>query len=235
MSQKPSQEPCGLPRDYRPRPIGNFAAVLEAAGAWAARKHAEQGQVYGDGRPYSEHLEETEAVLLRFGYSDPENPVHQNLRVAARVHDLKEDTKVTREQIRVLLGPDVEVLVWAVTKTPGLSRKEGLRQSYAKIASTPGAVVVKLADRTANVEASLRSGSRHFQMYREEHPEFEAALRVPGGPEEPMWEHLAKLFASGPEREALKSPKPPSSGIPECGTDGEAGEGRSTSQAPWII
>ncbi len=184
--------------------IRNFARVYEALKDWATRLHA--GQTWANGAPYSHHLQAVEQVLVRYGYSDPENPVHQVLRLAAWAHDLVEDTGVDRSTLRVLQGPDVEALVWAVSDEPGGTRAERHQKTYRKIAETPWAVVLKLADRTSNVEASIELGPpKKLEMYRQEHPGFRAALYVAGQPEEPMWSHLEQLLAARPETPKMES------------------------------
>jgi len=191
------------------RPVGNFENVLAAALEWAGRKHAEKNQTWGGGRPYADHLKAVEAVLLRFGFSDPADPVHQNLRLAAMAHDLLEDTDVRPETIRILLGPDVLDLVAAVTNSPGKNRAERHALTYPRIAATPWATTVKLADRIANIEESLRGGSHHLDMYAREAPGFRNALFQPGTPEAPMWDHLNAILASVASQEPPEGPPEP--------------------------
>jgi len=165
------------------RPVNNFEEVLAAAQEWAGREHAKLGQTWANGLPYLEHLKAVEAVLVRFGFSDPKNAVHQTLRIAAYTHDLLEDTPVTRDRVRWYLGPEVEVLTWAVTNEEGKNRAERHAKTYPKVAATPFATLLKLADRVANVEASLTVGGRLLGMYQKEHAGFREAPWREGGPE----------------------------------------------------
>ena len=191
------------------RPIPGYPRTRELAMDWGARLHAEKGLTYGDGLPYRVHLEAVDAVLVRFGFSDPDNPVHQNLRTAAPLHDLKEDVGVGPVTIRVLHGPDVLDLVEAVTSEPGKNRAEKVAATLPKTrAAGQWAVVLKLADRIANVEASA-PGSRHLEMYRSEYPAFRGALYQAGEPSEAMWAHLDQLIKAAPEL-ATEEPKPAS-------------------------
>ena len=186
-----------------------FPMVYAALKDWAAKQHAAQGQTWANGLPYSAHLEAVEGVLTRFGYTDMSNPLHQVLRLSAWAHDLLEDTKVERITLRVLQGPDVEGLVYAVTNEPGVNRAERHLKTYHQIASTPHAVVLKLADRLSNVEASLENGpSRFLGMYRNEHPGFRAALYRAGGPEEPMWNLLDHLLEVETPTPGVRLPAP---------------------------
>lgn len=156
--------------------------------AFAIRAHRDQR--YGD-RPYASHLIDVVENLRRFGVDTPE------LVAAAWLHDTVEDTAVTVQEVAERFGPRVAALVSAVTTSPGPTRKERLVHTYPRIAATEGAVLVKLADRIANVEACWSTRDRRLFMYREEYPAFRAALRVEGEVPQ-MWAHLDRLLAHTP-------------------------------------
>ena len=181
------------------RHIRGFDQAREALSAWASDLHSKNGQTWANGQPYRAHLESVENVLLRFGFSDPEDATHQVLRLAAWAHDLVEDTDVDRITLRILQGPDVERLVWSVTEEPGVNREERHGKTYQKImASAPWAIVLKLADRISNVEASLAHGpERLLKMYRNEHGGFRAALYRTDDITADMWTHLDGLISRG--------------------------------------
>lgn len=146
----------------------------------AARRFAEErhgGQQYGD-RPYVVHLEAVRAVLHDFGHDG-------EIAAAAWLHDVVEDTPTTREEVAERFGDEVASLVWAVTGV-GSNRKERCASAYAKIRAFPAAATLKLADRIANVEASL--GSPRLVMYRAEWPAFREALSGLG--DDRMWSRL---------------------------------------------
>lgn len=177
------------------RPVGNFENVLEAARDWTRRMHAEQNQTWGDGRPYSVHLAAVESVLLRFGLSDPTNPIHQNLRLAALAHGLLKKTPVRPETIRALLGPDVLELVQGLTESPW-------------------ATVLKLSVRIAAIEDPPQWLIPHQRDACQEVSEglFEPLIQ-PGTPAEHLWEHLTSLRASAgsqdPPEPTPAAPQPP--------------------------
>ncbi len=165
------------------------ASIRTRVKAWASELHAAKGQAWVDGRPYRDHLEAVETVLLRFGYAEHE------FRLAAWCHDLLEDTDTSRDALREACGPAVEALVWAVTDEPGATRAERHEKTYPKIVATPGATILKLADRISNVEASIAMGpSSKLEKYRSEHPGFRAALYRPDERTDPMWQHLDDLL-----------------------------------------
>jgi (p)ppGpp synthase/HD superfamily hydrolase len=181
--------------------IPNFARVHAALKEWAANLHAANGQTWAVDKPYSAHLAAVEGVLDQFGYTDMENPFHQVLHLAAQAHDLLGDTKTTRTTLRVLQGPDVEGLVWAVTDEPGANRADQHLKTYPKIAGTPGAMVLELADRIANVQASITWGPlRMLEMYRKEYPS--ALSRIGRGllsksrPPAHAWAYVRPLIAA---------------------------------------
>ncbi|MFD3745975.1 HD domain-containing protein [Nocardia sp. NPDC058633] len=140
-------------------------------------------QRYGD-RPYVTHLAAVRGVLDDFGYGG-------ELGLAAWLHDVVEDTPVTAEEVESRFGRVVLDLVWAVTGI-GPDRKARNHNAYTKIAAHPRAVILKLADRTANAEASPLASS-WMGMYRTEHPTFKAhlgELLVDDPTVARMWERL---------------------------------------------
>ncbi|MGW4532287.1 HD domain-containing protein [Nocardia sp. NPDC004340] len=137
--------------------------IEETARCFARAAHGDQK--YG-GAPYSVHLATVRDVLDDFGFAG-------DLGVAAWLHDVLEDTAVTRVELETAFGAGVTELVWAVTGIGG-TREERNRDIYGKIAGCPSAVILKLADRIANVEAS--AGTRWFAMYAAEQQAFRAHL-----------------------------------------------------------
>jgi hypothetical protein len=53
----------------------------------------------------------------------------------------------------------------AVTNEPGRNRAEKFRKTAPKILGVPGAKILKLADRIANLERSIETGGRKLTMY----------------------------------------------------------------------
>lgn len=149
-----------------------------SARAYAAQKH--EGQRYGH-HPYTVHLAAVREILRWAGFDD-DHP----LAVAAWLHDTIEDTDATRDEIASLFGAEVAELVWAVTGV-GKNRKERNANAYTKLRAHPPAVVLKLADRIANVEASADVPEK-LAMYRKEWPAFRDALQGHGMPM--LWERL---------------------------------------------
>lgn len=157
----------------------------------------DKGQFY-DGKPYVAHLDATVRTLLHF------DETGKDMLAAAYLHDTLEDCEVSQLTIKDLFGERVAELVWAVTDEPGANRKERKAKTYPKIKNTPGALMIKLADRIANLENAATTGNeRMTKMYRKEWEEMQKALRTVGELDE-MWRRVeALLFPSPLPRVAL--------------------------------
>lgn len=184
----PATEPAqyvdtvGMPGKFRnngnpPKLIADVAREL------AMRAHGDQrcGAL-----PYLTHLGCVVMTLHRFDVAS------ELLVSAAWLHDTLEDTAMTRQEIATAVGEDVAALVEAVTDEPGANRAERKAKTYPKIRKYGvAAVMLKLADRIANVEASASDKPKR-RMYQREFPEFSTAL-YESGECEAMWSHLREL------------------------------------------
>ena len=129
----------------------------------------------------------------QFGYHD------DDLTAAAWLHDVVEDTDVTIEEIYREFGPRVGDLVDALTDGEGATRVEKKQKPYQTIPNVSGAVVVKLADRIANVRHTISEGSaadRYRETYKREHVGFCSALKKVGEAQK-MWVYLDNLLTGG--------------------------------------
>lgn len=162
---------------------------------------AHGGQMYGD-QPYAYHLQAVVDVLTRFG-ARLEDAATAPLLVAAWLHDSLEDTALTFAEIEARFGAEVAELVWRVTDEPGATREERKPATYLKTRESAMAVVLKLADRIANVEASLATDRKLVEMYRREHAEFRTMLHPAAGGEiaSRMWTCLDALLAASGTRD----------------------------------
>ncbi len=163
---------------------------LEEARFYCANKHG--NQKYGENL-YSYHLDKVEQVARRFGFTN------ECYLIACWGHDLIEDTGTSIEELKEEDFPPLSIkLIAAVTDAPGRNRKERKRNTYPQIKATPGAILLKLFDRIANVEECIETKNRNlFFMYMYEQAEFDIALREHDEESEPMWNHLDDLFTSG--------------------------------------
>lgn len=140
---------------------------------FALTSHGDQR--YGE-RPYAFHLDAVAAIAAPYG---------DVAQTVAYLHDVVEDTAVTLDEVRALFGNRVADCVALLTDEPGANRKERKAKTYAKLAQVRGelelALIVKAADRLANVRACIADGNqRLLDVYRGEHPAFKSAACRPG-------------------------------------------------------
>lgn len=146
-------------------------------------------QKYGD-HPYSYHLDAVAALAEPYG---------QEAVVVAYLHDTVEDTGTKISEIESMFGPKVAACVSLLTDEPGANRKERKAKTYAKLAGVQGenelALLVKTADRLANVRACVKDKKQSlWQIYKEEHPAFkDSAYRA--GLCDPLWAELEVLLS----------------------------------------
>jgi len=160
--------------------------IVEKAKDFAIAKHAHQK--YGD-RPYSYHLAQVSQVLSEFGYLSDEA-----IAAAAWLHDILEDTETTYEVLMSEFGKETADIVFAVTNEPGENRAAKFRNTAPKIQSNKKALIVKLADRIANTEASLETNPKLYNMYSKEFLLFKELLYNSQDIELfPLWHRLESL------------------------------------------
>jgi (p)ppGpp synthase/HD superfamily hydrolase len=161
--------------------------LLKRALVLAPRMHA--GQTWGDGAPYSAHLDAVVRILTEYGADGTQ-------LVAGELHDIVEDTPLDLDGVRAMFGEPVARLVGLLTEPPGKNRADRHAEAYPRIRQDPRAVMIKLADRIANVERGRQTGGPSLRMYQEENAEFERALRRLGE-FDAMWERLNRGVKGG--------------------------------------
>lgn len=120
--------------------------ILNAA-SFAADKHRRQRRKDAEASPYINHPLALADILAREGgVEDP------TVIAAALLHDTVEDTETSIEEIETRFGKRVASIVAEVTDDKSLPKEERKRLQVVKSASkSPGAKLVKLADKTANL------------------------------------------------------------------------------------
>ncbi|MDS4016392.1 MAG: HD domain-containing protein [Candidatus Accumulibacter sp.] len=178
--------------------------MLEEARAFALAAHGDQR--YGS-RPYVVHLDAVAELLAPYG---------NEAQVIAYLHDVVEDTAVTEGEVRARFGAPIADCVALLTDAPGATRAERKAATYSRLARVNGegelALLVKVADRLANVRACQRDDGQHArrlrEVYRDEYPAFRQAAYRPGLCE-PFWAELDRLLAgagSTPDAPASRAP-----------------------------
>jgi RelA/SpoT family (p)ppGpp synthetase len=124
-------------------------ALLASAFDFAYQLH--EGQYRASGEPYIIHPIAVADLLRDIGASAA-------VIAAGFLHDVVEDTQVTREEIEDHFGTEVRGLVEGVTKLGGIhftnqtqAQAENLRRMFLAMASDIRVVLVKLADRLHNM------------------------------------------------------------------------------------
>jgi (p)ppGpp synthase/HD superfamily hydrolase len=146
----------------------------------AVKGHAAQS--YDDIFPYEKHLDDVVDVLKRFD-------VGNKYLIAGYLHDIIEDGALSYNKISDYFGEEIAEIVYCVTDELGRNRKERKAKTLPKIAQNPDAVIIKLADRIANIEHGGK-----IDMYAKEYFDFKFALYSKDRLAEPMWEHLESLL-----------------------------------------
>jgi len=145
-------------------------------------KLAHGSQIYGDIFPYEKHLIDVIDVMTRF-----ELPM--KYKIAGALHDVLEDGAISYNKIKTYFGLEVAEMVYCVTDEMGRNRAEKKRKTLPKTASNPDAVILKLADRIANIEMGGK-----VDMYQNEYDTFRDSLKQPDQLADPMWKALDELM-----------------------------------------
>jgi len=144
---------------------------------------AHSNQSYDEIFPYEKHLDDVVDVLKRFGFSG-------KFIVAGYLHDAIEDDGISYNDINRHFNTEVAEMVYCVTDELGRNRREKKVKTLPKTAGNPDAIILKLADRIANIEHGGK-----IDMYAKEYQEFKGALYL-NTPSDgiKMWEHLDFLL-----------------------------------------
>ena len=144
---------------------------------------AHSNQSYDEIFPYEKHLDDVVDVLKRFGFSG-------KFIVAGYLHDAIEDDGISYNDINRHFNKEVAEMVYCVTDELGRNRKEKKEKTLPKTAGNPDAIILKLADRIANIEHGGK-----IDMYGKEYQEFKGTLYLNTPAHgRPMWEYLDKLL-----------------------------------------
>lgn len=154
-------------------------SLSERARLYAERVDTETNHLY-DGKPYSVHYDMVVDVANRFMHLDTEDNSWKEIILAAcRTHDVIEDCRQTYDDVNKALNSSyVADIVYALTNEKGKIRKEKANDKYYEgIRITPCATFVKLCDRIANVEYSIKTSStKKIDMYAKENDNFHRQL-----------------------------------------------------------
>jgi (p)ppGpp synthase/HD superfamily hydrolase len=138
---------------------------IEVAKSFAIEKHGDQK--YGT-YPYEVHLTNVVNVLLRNDIL-PTTEETIDLWIGAWLHDVLEDTNVTKEELIDNFGIAVYEMVNSLTDGESGDRKEKKEVMYQKLVLNQNGIIIKLADRIANLEFSIiNNNSKKIKLYVDE-------------------------------------------------------------------
>jgi len=154
----------------------NNETLINSAKNFALVKHGDQRYGKGDSSfPYSKHLQDVADVVAEFGHDD------SYLLASAWLHDVIEDTSITFEDVFTEFGKTIARTVYAVTNESGENRAIRHSKTYPKIrVCGRNALVIKLADRIANMRHSSSHNHGMLKMYKKEYVGFRSYLKIPG-------------------------------------------------------
>ncbi len=136
--------------------------ILQAA-RFAAEKHVDQRRKNASRSPYINHPIEVAEILSREGAVEDED-----LLIAALLHDTIEDTAATREEIVEHFGERVAALVVECTDDKSLAKAERKRLQIVHAPSkSPGAKMIKLADKTSNLRSIIADPPADWPVERQ--------------------------------------------------------------------
>jgi guanosine-3',5'-bis(diphosphate) 3'-pyrophosphohydrolase len=154
---------------------------------------AHKNQTYDGIFPYMKHIYDVIDVLKRFDFKS------NKLLIGAALHDSIEDDGISYNDIKKHFGVEVAEMVYCVTDELGRNRKEKKEKTLPKTTSNPDAIILKLADRIANIEHGGK-----VDMYSKEYQEFKGSLYLNTPSDgKSMWEHLDKLMGVKVEIETV--------------------------------
>jgi guanosine-3',5'-bis(diphosphate) 3'-pyrophosphohydrolase len=138
-------------------------------------------QTYDGIFPYEKHLNDVVRLLIEYNYTG-------RYVIAGWLHDAVEDGAISYNKIKSYFGLEIAEIVYAVTDEMGRNRKEKKEKTYPKIKANHDAIIIKLADRIANI---LHGGK--IDMYQSEYQDFREGIYVEGVGE-PLWKLLENLL-----------------------------------------
>lgn len=162
---------------------------------WIIEQHEKINHQYDKYLPYEFHLRMVLQVAKEFiGFLNCKDDTI--IFLSALGHDLLEDTHLSYNDVKNVLGFEAAEIIYALTNEKGRTRKERANDKYYEgIRNTEGAVFVKLCDRIANVRYGKITGSRMVEMYKKENPNFIEKLGYePEHELEEMFNYLNELF-----------------------------------------
>jgi guanosine-3',5'-bis(diphosphate) 3'-pyrophosphohydrolase len=149
--------------------------ILQATN-FAATKHSQQRRKNAEASPYINH-----PIEVAFHLSSVGEVIDEDILIAALLHDTIEDTDTSREEIERLFGEAVATLVCECTDDKSLPKMERKRLQIENAPTkSPGAKMIKIADKTCNLRSILADPPKDWPLLRQ-HEYFVWAEKVVSG------------------------------------------------------
>ena len=150
-----------MPESVSISELASIRSILEAA-SFAAEQHAGQKRKGASAEPYVNHVLDV-AHLAATAIPEPDT----NLIIAALLHDVVEDTAVTKQGVAEEFGTDVADLVMELTDDKSLPKQERKRLQVVHAPTLSArAQVIKLADKISNFRSILISPPADWSVER---------------------------------------------------------------------
>ena len=139
----------------------DLITILKAA-KFAAEKHRKQLRKGAESTPYINHPLEVARMLAEDGKVEDASII-----AAALLHDTIEDTETTEEELLHHFGQEITSMVLEVTDDKSLEKNERKRLQIEHAShKSPGAALIKLADKISNVRDVGSSPPSHWDIQR---------------------------------------------------------------------
>ncbi len=136
--------------------------ILQAT-SFAAEKHAQQRRKNTAASPYINH-----PIEVAFHLSSVGGIVDEDILIAALLHDTIEDTDTSKAEITQLFGDAVAALVSECTDDKSLPKVERKRLQIVNAPKkSPGAKMIKIADKTCNLRSILSDPPQGWSLSRQ--------------------------------------------------------------------
>src|SRR5262245_21383569 len=120
--------------------------------AYEVAKQAHATQKRDEGTPYIHH-----PIRVAVSVVDELNNYSPKLICSALLHDVIEDSDITREDIGRMFGEEIAEIVWLLTKLDEVPLSEYLAR--IETAASTGAPLVKLCDRLDNLRSVVHTSN----------------------------------------------------------------------------
>jgi len=146
---------------------------VEKARTYAIKHHGEQ--MFGE-QPYYYHLDMVHSIVVQFGLGE-------EYEIAAYLHDLLEDTELTKKELSQEFGEEIAEMVFCVSGF-GENRQEKQKDIHNKMKNNIKSVNLKMCDRLANLKTSKINKPKLYQRYCKEHEDFQLDIIFSQGNED---------------------------------------------------